>query len=81
MSRRYDWRRIITNARSQPGVMQLAVTDVPQRTVQTVNERRIEDLEIEDGVLRAELRNQYRAETGHIRGDMFVVFYPEEKLT
>lgn len=79
MAKRYNWTRIVSEARAQPGVLMLAVTAVPMRTVETVNERRLEVLELDDGTLRAELRNRYIDGEGRLRGDMFVVFHPAPK--
>lgn len=78
MAKRYDWGKIVATARRSPRVWVLAATAVPTRTAETVNERRLEELELDDGELRGEIRNHYRDDENRPRGDLFVTFIPKE---
>lgn len=78
--RTYPWAEIIALAkRKRTWVLHPGLTNVPVRTVESINLRRHPALDIPSGRLRARAVNTYRTETGAERCDVWVRFYLKEE--
>jgi hypothetical protein len=74
--RYWDWEQIVRLARSHPGSWVVRLPNEPARVVRTIRNRSAPELRLDDGVLEAIIRNEYRDRLGRQRGDIFVRFMP-----
>jgi bifunctional N-acetylglucosamine-1-phosphate-uridyltransferase/glucosamine-1-phosphate-acetyltransferase GlmU-like protein len=75
--RHYDWPKVVARLRAKPNVWMVIERDVPARIAQRVNVRGHPALQMEDGMVKAVMINQYMDEdTGHFRGDLVACFIP-----
>lgn len=79
--RYHRWDDIIQKAQALPGTWQFLLPNSPASVVKTIGLRRHPALRRDDGRLEAQLRNEYKDESGKRRANVMVRWVPVGMIT